>query len=108
MEPSVFNSHYKAYKADTAVFLKWLFETGTSCGYTPSSQDPPKLEATGPEPAKTGRLKGKARKQAKQAAAAGSAPVNESRTEDRRLVALKDMVPLARAIVESTSPSVVP
>jgi hypothetical protein len=106
MDPSVLNSSYKAYKADTAIFLKWLFETGTRCGYTPSSQDPLKSGATAPESAKTPRLKGKVRKQAKQAATASSAPVNESRTKDHRLVALKYMVPLARAIVESVGCSI--
>jgi hypothetical protein len=104
MLPSFLDSTYKRYKTDTSTFVKWLFENGTRCGYTPSSQGPPKLEDAATEPAKAPRLKGKARKQSKQAVATGTTPVQKTRTEDHKLVAPKDLLPLARAIVESTSP----
>ncbi|KAI4679873.1 hypothetical protein J4E81_010278 [Alternaria sp. BMP 2799] len=45
---------YREYKADTEIFVTWLVETASRCGFIPSTTAP--TSATG------GRLKGKARK----------------------------------------------
>jgi hypothetical protein len=102
MLPGFLDSTYKRYKTDSSTFVRWLFENGTRCGYIPSSQGPSNQGAA-TEPAKAPRLKGKARKQSKQAAATGTTPVQKSQTEDHKLVAPNDLLPLARIIVESTS-----
>jgi hypothetical protein len=107
MHPRFLDSTYKSYKTDTSICVKWLFENGTRCRYTPSNRGPPKPEAAATEPAKAPRLKGKGRKQSTQAAATGTTPVQKSRTEDHKLVVPKDLLPIAGAIVESTSPLVI-
>ena len=67
MLPGVLESTYKKYKNDTSIFLKWLYETGSKCGYVASQPIRVKNES----PAKAPRLKGKARKQAKGAVGNG-------------------------------------
>jgi len=67
MLPGFLESTYKRYKNDTSVFIKWLYEAGSRCGYVTSEPIKPRDET----PAKAPRLKGKARKQAKEAASNG-------------------------------------
>jgi len=66
MLPGFLDSTYKRYKNDTSVFLKWLCDSGSKCGYQLS--EPSKVKN---EPGKAPRLKGKARKQAKEASSNG-------------------------------------
>ncbi len=63
MLPSFLESTYKKYKNDTSIFVKWLCEAGSKCGYAISIVKTAKQEPA----AKAPRLKGKARKEAKQA-----------------------------------------
>jgi hypothetical protein len=67
MLPGFLVSTYRKYKEDTSIFTKWLCDNGAKCGYhlTKSTQNE--------TPTKTApRLKGKARKQAKEAANNGT------------------------------------
>ncbi|CZR66882.1 uncharacterized protein PAC_16783 [Phialocephala subalpina] len=102
MLPAFLDSTYKRYKHDTSKFIKWLFENGQKCGYkTPvSGAAKPQQEQV---PAAKPRLKGKARKEAKQAAkATPSADPNDGRpAAEHRLVPPKELLPLAKAIVNS-------
>jgi hypothetical protein len=59
MLPAFLESTYRRYKNDTSVFVKWLYETGSKCGYVVST-------AKDETPVKAARLKGKARKKAKE------------------------------------------
>jgi hypothetical protein len=61
MLPGFLESTYKKYKNDTSLFVKWLCETGSKCGYAIGTVKTAKEEPL----AKAPRLKGKARKQAK-------------------------------------------
>jgi hypothetical protein len=63
MLPGFLESTYKKYKNDTSIFVKWLCEAGFKCGYATSIVQTAKEEPA----AKAPRLKGKARKEAKQA-----------------------------------------
>lgn len=63
MLPGFLESTYKKYKNDTSIFVKWLCEAGSKCGYAISTAQTVKEEPA----AKGPRLKGKARKEAKQA-----------------------------------------
>jgi hypothetical protein len=63
MLPAFLESTYKKYKNDTSIFVKWLCEAGSRCGYAISIAKTAKEEPI----AKAPRLKGKARKEAKQA-----------------------------------------
>jgi hypothetical protein len=60
MLPGFLEGAYKRYKNDTSIFMHWLRENGSKCGYKFGTV---KDQA----PAKTTRLKGKARKKAKEA-----------------------------------------
>lgn len=81
MLPELFSSSYKQYKNDTSVFITWLGQAAEACGYKPQPKTkisetafekpepvPPKIA---PKPTASvivaPRLKGKARKAAKQA-----------------------------------------
>jgi hypothetical protein len=61
MLPNFLESTYKKYKDDTSLFVKWLCETGSKCGYAIGTVKTAMQEPS----AKAPRLKGKARKQAK-------------------------------------------
>jgi hypothetical protein len=92
---------YKQYKTDTDAVASWLASTAKSVGFSPkqlSSSHSSGPAATGTHPA-SGRLKGKQRKQAKEAAKNPS----ES-AAPRYTVAIKDFVPLARFIAEHQRP----
>ncbi|KAI4221041.1 MAG: hypothetical protein LQ349_007944 [Xanthoria aureola] len=77
MLPELLAGSYKRYKQDTAVFTTWLAQAGSSVGYNPNGTKHPPSQQPEPvaaEPAqsalpKGARLKGKARKAAKDAAA---------------------------------------
>lgn len=89
MLPDFLAGSYKRYKQDTALFTTWLANTAASCGYKPettkrrhseqpapakpsaatSYSDVSKPANTGPPLPSTGRLKGRERKVAKDAAA---------------------------------------
>ncbi|KAE9369320.1 hypothetical protein N431DRAFT_413162 [Stipitochalara longipes BDJ] len=98
MLPSFLESTYKKYKNDTSVLLKWLCYNGSKCGYQLSEPSKSKDKTT-----KAPRLKGKARKQAKEASSDGSTTSKTDQSE-HRTVSSKDLVPLANSIACSTDP----
>ena len=113
MLPDFLDSSYRRYKHDTAKFIKWLSETAEKCGYTtvsPQSGLAPDKAAAPP----TRRLKGKARIEAKRAemeamraAIAQGKPVSQqvppiASPTLKHVVALKDLLPQARAIASNT------
>ncbi len=63
MLPGFLESTYKKYKNDTSLLVKWLCEAGSRCGFAISRTNTAKEEPVTKAP----RLKGKARKEAKQA-----------------------------------------
>ncbi|KAF2498189.1 hypothetical protein BU16DRAFT_615270 [Lophium mytilinum] len=101
---------YERYKADTNLFTTWLGTTAKTCGWKPSS----KLTATTNTPttekeaAKGPRLKGKARKLAKEEAQGSSASMNkvapkESRPIQKYIITTEEL--LEQVDVVSTSRS---
>ncbi|KAJ3460508.1 hypothetical protein MRS44_011375 [Fusarium solani] len=82
---------YRQYKQDTDSVASWLASTAIARGY------PADLLATSlstPAPKTSGRLKGKARTKARSGGASNPKPTNEK----RRIIAIKDFVPLANFI----------
>lgn len=79
MLPEVLEGSYRRYKEDTNVFMTWLSQTAKACGYKPvaklqnttASATPAAAAAANKNdaPKKSGRLKGKERKLAREAAA---------------------------------------
>ncbi|KAI9640150.1 hypothetical protein NHQ30_011387 [Ciborinia camelliae] len=98
MLPEYLDSTYKRYKEDTSTFIKWLSKTGQSCSYTPNKSSTPIVE---PAP-KSSRLKGKARKAAKQSSSSLPATATELHPQ---IVDIKDILPLAKAIIDSKFPA---
>jgi len=86
MLPLALFGAYRQYKQDTDAVASWLAATARAHGY------PADLLAnySPPEPPKSGRLKGKARKEAaREQAADASGPTH------KYTVAIRDFVPLA-------------
>lgn len=116
MLPPALKSDYKEYKMDTNSIASWLASTAKLCGHSSSS-----LSQQTSAPA--GRLKGKARKDAKEkaksaagtAGAAGAASSSSTsstappptRGLQKRIIAIKDFVPLAEFVAASRKPVVV-
>jgi len=55
MLPDNIANSYREYKADTEIFVTWLVETASRCGFVPSTTAPAQATAA----ATGGRLKGK-------------------------------------------------
>ena len=71
MPPEILAGSYKRYKEDTNVFTTWLSQAAVACGYQAKQEkvhEKPQLNMT-QAISVTPRLKGKARKEAKAAAA---------------------------------------
>ncbi|KAI4696621.1 uncharacterized protein J4E88_000798 [Alternaria novae-zelandiae] len=85
MLPDNIANSYREYKADTEIFVTWLVETASRCGFIPST--------TAPAPATAGgRLKGKAR------AAEPKAP--KAKSSQARRITINDLKTCASAIAE--------
>lgn len=97
MLPSQLSGVYRQYKEDTDSVAAWLASTAKSCGYPAdlltSPWDAPQ--------AKSNRLKGKQRKQAKASGKAKATPKT-----NKYIVAIKDFLHLANFIAGRTNPSV--
>ncbi|KAF2166722.1 hypothetical protein M409DRAFT_22778 [Zasmidium cellare ATCC 36951] len=98
MLPKSLYSSYEQYKTDSDYVANWLATTARTCGYVDH-------EAPSTATAKTStRLKGKARKQAREAT---STPTATSSTQQRKhCVKIKDFARLAKVIADSTEPRV--
>lgn len=101
MLPDLLTSSYLQYKADTNAVASWLATTAKSCGYAP---DLLARENNGQQKASTGRLKGKARKQARETANQSSAEQKPS--APTYTIAVKDFINLAQHIAGFTKPPV--
>ncbi|KAJ4020230.1 hypothetical protein NW752_005337 [Fusarium irregulare] len=104
MLPDALMKGLRQYKSDTNALAAWLASTSRLCGYKcdfpnqksfPDGENPP-----------SGRLKGKARKEAKKR----GAPVNPANPQTTKsqgpkyTVALKDFLPMAECIAKSRKP----
>ena len=113
MLPNFFRSTYQTYKEDTDLIAKWLAIKAKQCGYPAdllSPQDPPNppnptSQSAGPSQ----RLKGAARKKAKNAIKQDATP---SKSPDspvdvpKYTIKVKDFTTLAECIARFTKPSV--
>ncbi|RAH66344.1 uncharacterized protein BO66DRAFT_381538 [Aspergillus aculeatinus CBS 121060] len=113
MVSNFMRSSYLQYKADTDTVATWLVATAKSCGFpvdklgatanpTFTTNNPPSAATPGPSK----RLKGKARKLAREAATKAASTGSQSTTSEaaKHILALKDFVDLAEYIAASTTP----
>lgn len=108
MLPPFLKSSYKTYKEDTNAVASWLALTAKQCGY------PVDLLSTAKEPdsratqASSGRLKGKARKAAKDAAQKepGRSTSSASAKPPRYIIKIKEFVTLAEYVSSQEIPPV--
>ncbi|KAI0383379.1 hypothetical protein F5Y04DRAFT_287511 [Hypomontagnella monticulosa] len=91
MLPTSLVGSYQQYKSDTDSIAAWLASTAKSCGYVPANETP--------KPASQGRLKGKARAEAKKQNASMS-------SSKKHIIKIKDFVPLAEFVASKRSVSV--
>ncbi|PCD21189.1 hypothetical protein AU210_016615 [Fusarium oxysporum f. sp. radicis-cucumerinum] len=107
MPSTSFLSIYQQYKRDTDIVASWLASTAKKHGYTTSLAAPPTAGAAANKSAapSSGRLKGKARKEAKQQQKQHVAPsgIDEKDAPDpppklKYVLAIRDFVPLAEFI----------
>ncbi|EXM15213.1 hypothetical protein FOTG_16428 [Fusarium oxysporum f. sp. vasinfectum 25433] len=107
MPSTSFLSIYQQYKRDTDIVASWLATTAKKHGYTTSLAAPPTAGAAANKSAapSSGRLKGKARKEAKQQQKQHVAPsgIDEKDAPDpppkpKYVLAIRDFVPLAEFI----------
>ncbi|OAQ97508.1 hypothetical protein LLEC1_00826, partial [Akanthomyces lecanii] len=90
MLASSLNGIYQQYKADTDVVAQWLEVTAKAHGYQSDNSSPASSNA-----ATTGRLKGKARKQAKAAASGESSSAATTGPKAAHIIKIKDFEPMA-------------
>ncbi|MCJ1352936.1 MAG: hypothetical protein MMC33_002920 [Icmadophila ericetorum] len=110
MLPTALESSYRLHKSDTSAFVKWLTETAAKCGYISKST---KAEVKQNDPPSSQRLKGKARKQAKAAAAKQNVLAQKQPPPSisvlKRTMAVKELVPQAKAVATHVeAPVIVP
>lgn len=130
MLPEFLAGSYKRYKQDTALFTTWLANTAASCGYKPEatkrrhSEQPAPVKSSAatsysdaPEPANTepalpstGRLKGRERKLAKDAAvkakkANGDMSESQSPSTVKYAITTAELLRQAEAVTQSRSRS---
>ena len=91
MLPAALIDTYQQYKQDTQKTLRWLVESAQKCGY----HAPESLNGADKAP----RLKGRARKVAKEAASSDTAP-----KAAKRVVRVQALVPMVKAIASSEKP----
>ena len=119
MLPQALAGSYERYKRDTALFTTWLAKTAAACGYKPQvvrRQEPPsapaKPESIGSPASNTPRLKGKARKAAKDAKIRANIgqqstapPKAEATITVRYTMTTRELLAQARAIADSACKS---
>ncbi|KAK7425048.1 hypothetical protein QQZ08_008324 [Neonectria magnoliae] len=99
MLPSSLFSIYQQYKKDINSVASWLASTAKACGYPSDLLTHSGAQPT--QPSGTGRLKGKARKDAKRQKPTGSVP---QWIAPKYIIAIKEFVPLAEFIATSSKP----
>lgn len=105
MLPDFLFSSYLQYKTDTRKIASWLAETAGKCGWTPPAPDA--SDGSTGQYAKAPKLKGRARKLAREAAAAekknpGSAEKGD-KEPPKHIIRIKDFVPMAAHIASNSS-----
>ncbi|RSM03293.1 hypothetical protein CDV31_010569 [Fusarium ambrosium] len=105
MLPPALVSVYREYKKDTNSIASWLASTAKECGYPPDllSNPPSSKQQQQQQPAKTGRLKGKARTAAKKNKAKGTTP--ETTSVPQYIISIKDFISLAEYISAAKIPA---
>jgi hypothetical protein len=105
MLPDFLRSSYLQYKADTNAIASWLATTAKRCGYAPDLLD--QVNNKGQQPSSQ-RLKGKARKQAREAAKQPTASSQPTAAPKRPTytIAVKDFIILAQHIASYAKPPV--
>jgi hypothetical protein len=108
MLPSFLAPSYKQYKDDTNSIATWLAITAKQCGYSADLLDNKSTPQRAPA---SQRLKGKARKQARESGAGpgGATTTNENDTASKapkHIIAVSDFISLAEFIVKTTKPRV--
>ena len=110
MLPNFLQSNYQTYKEDTNFIVKWLAVKAKQCGYPTDLLSPPDPLTSLPEPVRPSqRLKGAARKKAKNAAKEDTAPVKDPDSlvdAPRYTIKVKDFTALAEYIARFTKPVV--
>ena len=105
MLPEFLSSRYSTYKADTDKIASWLAENAAKCGWTAPTDVP--RNGGAPQDAKVPKLKGRARKLARDAAAAEKKVPSPSEKTDpelpRHIIRIKDFVPMAACIAKHSS-----
>ena len=110
MLPDVLYLNYQQYKCDTDCFVSWLAETAIICGHAVRSYPAPIVAASSISDdgsvtaggVTTGRLKGKARKEAKITAKKAAS----SRPAPKQILALNEFADLTNKIARYSKKSV--
>ena len=107
MLPNFLYDTYKQYKADTDKIATWLAEAAMKCGWAEANTG---NGASSIQSGKPPKLKGRARKLAREAAAAGKATPSPSKNAPASVpvykVRVKDFVPMAQMIANAGESSV--
>ena len=108
MLPDFLHSSYLIYKENTALVATWLAEKAKQRGFSADLLCNQAAKQSQPKP--SGRLKGKARKEAKkEAGGVGTGESQEASSEVQRLVytiAIKDYITLADYVAAADNPAV--
>lgn len=115
MLPEILAGSYKRYKEDTNVFATWLSKTAKACGYEPpgskdSEKNPVNASKVNVPTPQGARLKGKARKEAKLAAASNDGPSKDAVQANvpvtRYTMRTIDLLEQAKVIANFTKPRI--
>ncbi|KAF5605846.1 hypothetical protein FPANT_1095 [Fusarium pseudoanthophilum] len=105
MLPPALVSVYHEYKKDTNSIASWLASTAKECGYPAHLLSNTPVSVTKQQTAGAGRLKGKARAEAKKRAKAAPNKPAPSKEGPRYVIEIKDFVPLAESISNYKKPA---
>ena len=113
MSSSFFVNTYQLYKEQTDKLAQWLVDNAASCGYKLPEPDRQAARRNGllngtspsdsaPSPTPSGRLKGRARKEAKlKSATASVAPIEDATSQPTYRIKLSQFTELARKVAEA-------
>ncbi|KAL4812452.1 hypothetical protein BDW67DRAFT_178687 [Aspergillus spinulosporus] len=101
-------SSYLQYKADTDAVANWLVATAKTCGFPVDTLGTTADRSDSAATQSSKRLKGKARKLAREAARipASTQTANLTKAKPKNVIALKDFIALSDYIAASTNPVV--
>ncbi|CAM1509648.1 Fc.00g033870.m01.CDS01 [Cosmosporella sp. VM-42] len=101
MPPAQLFGTYRQYKQDTDSVASWLASTAKACGFATNLLSTP----AGTQTSKTGRLKGKQRRNAR-GGGKKDKPKSEGKKTANHIIAIKDFLPLAQWIAGRRDPAV--